>query len=294
MFSFKGYFKYSKLRIFNEISELNIRFPKKFALFHDNLLVLDVFESAMIEFDRNFKLIDKHKINDLIQNEIMFIDRPMEMCTNRLNQVIIYNEPSKLNEMLYIFDENLIFMKRIKCTSYARYMKADNVKPHYLYILTRYAHEMHLIDILKEETIKIVKVSHPLDLYDNFDRIFITCDTYYYYSDSKTMCQIKPCSNRITVLNKVTLEYITMIYFKEWMHPKGIFVDRFDNIWTTAFKIFDNQSHSQYRYLFIINSSGYIIKELYLYNIDWISDLMVFHNKLILCDASKIHVYELQ
>lgn len=197
-------------------------------------------------------------------------------CINHLNHLIVFDSAQK---MFYIFDEEFKYKWRHSFENQiVTHMQNDNHEPFLLHTLSG-AHSMaiHTFDAQKGLSEK-KKNSMAIR------NIFVQSDMVY---------GIPASFGIIHVLEKKKYQPVNSFQLKNIKNLLGIYVDDNDNIWTTGYKVYDRKKLSDFRYLFIVNSNGVIVKEFYLSPHAAINDFKVNENKLILNCSSSVVVMEL-
>ena len=79
------------------------------------------------------------------------------------------------------------------------------------------------------------------------------------------------------------------------MNPEGLHIDENENVWTTAFKIDESAGlRSVFRYLFVINIDGKIIKEYYLEELVYFKSIVLTDYKLIANNINELKIYDFE
>ena len=94
------------------------------------------------------------------------------------------------------------------------------------------------------------------------------------------------------VVDKKLKTVARTIRFDNWINPEGLHIDENENVWTTAFKIDESSGlRSVFRYLFVINTDGNIIKEYYLEELVFLKSVVIVDFKLIANNMNEIKIY---
>lgn len=197
----------------------------------------------------------------------------LSLCTNYKNYIFIYFRSNIFDDCLCVFDRNLKFIKVIsECGG--KLIASDFYNPLYLFIQD-FADKTYIYNIEEKSFKEINQICYkPFDICTTFKKIFISHGTFDVCSG------LKSASTFVTVLDKASYQFIETFEFKNWLYPQGLYIDQYENVWITAFKINEHKIESKFRYLLIINTNGTIIREIFLKNVGWISNFLFVENKL--------------
>lgn len=267
------------------------------ALFNTKKQVLlsNYIGGSLILINLDGEIIDE--ISPLKENTSMSLFvQPWAICVNKLDQICVH-DCSLHRQQLSILNSNFEIIKEIKDIEWIDMMTFDMNKINKIYTVCDLIEKLNIKN--DKQTCLNFKngtIVSPYNIYVSENKIYITSATHYKYHDNKlrNLNMIISGANCIYVANKFNNEIIQVIHFDNWLDPRGLHVDENLHIWTLAFKLDENKIRSKYRYLFIINMEGLLLKDIYLETIDWFNDVVLHENKLITCHNNYLNFIEIE
>ena len=102
-------------------------------------------------------------------------------------------------------------------------------------------------------------------------------------------------SNCVFIVDKFTLNILDTIKLNDWVTPSALYVDLNSNIYTVAYELDKTTGMlSKFKYLYIINKNGLLVKKIYLEDIQIIADMIVLENELIFSVNNEIKIIQLK
>lgn len=258
--------------------------------FHEKILVLQLYQATISVYDQYFNLVTKIYLDDLNWRPNKYIRMAITMCVNNLGDLIVFDEQTNEYGSLWVIDKNSVYYEPIPCDHCIDYMKTDNENPYLLYSANETV--VNVFDILSAKTLTTLNIAHTNEIHVTDEKLFIAGTVTYrtLYGDYEF---IPRNETFISIVNKKTFEVLNKIEFKNLSLSKRVYFDEYENIWSVAYKIDQFKQQSEFTYLFVLNSNGDVIQEIYLNNIETCFDFIVINNKLFLFAGNCIQVLQL-
>ena len=192
-------------------------------------------------------------------------------------------------ESVFVFNDEFNMIKKIgKNLKTVQYLVKDS-ESSILYVSHLLEDSVTLWNINDGKFIFKLKIEQPLDLKIAKDKIYIISWTDGdFYSKIKQVFNLNK-GNYINVLNKSTLNIIHKIQFEYWLAPRSLHLSRDSNIYTTAQELNEYGLYSKNKYLFIIDSNNYTVKQkIQLNDIERFADVLYMNNEMILCGVNRV------
>ena len=213
------------------------------------------------------------------------LKEPVGICIgirkNEVEEIYVYEYEART---VFVLNRDFKLIKKIGVNLEASYyltIDCDN-----LYCL--HGGSVTVWNVNYANLIKKLEIEHPLDLKISENKIYIVSEADY-DSDRRNRKLIKvKKGNYINVLNKSNHEIINILQFDDWFDPHSLHVSSKGDVYTTAYELDTNNGiYSKNRFLFIINSTNYQIKQkIELNDVDSFGDGLHLINQLILCHVN--------
>lgn len=149
-----------------------------------------------------------------------------------------------------------------------------------------------------EKLIKSMSIEQPIHLKIGGEKLYVLSTAECELDDQTRKVINLDKGNYINVINIAAFEIVHKIQFQDWFSPHALYLSSDSSIYTLAYEIDKNGICSKNRFLFIVDSANYKIKQkIKLKDIDTFSDMMYLNKKLVLTGVNekmnKIVVIEL-
>lgn len=250
--------------------------------YRNQILLSDYKDSSLKIVD-----IDAGNLVETIKNE--YLITPMCLCTNSLNELFVFCDKRQL---ICILNEKFELIKLINDIPTVAGMCIDKENEDNLYFTQWELNKLSLISIENEKIIKSIDLNQPKNILMRRNKLYVISFTEWDYtvSSKRMLKEVVSGDNSIFILDKVKLEILNKIKFQEWLSPRGIHIDKNENIWTLAFKLDQQKNYSKYKHLFGVNKYGYVIQSLELNDVEWLADVLFLPKKLVLCDGNWVKI----
>lgn len=257
----------------------------------ERIIIVDNAENLLKIIDINGNIVDKIELKN--DEDTSYLHRPLNVCQSTNNEIFITNF---YKTSILVFDETFKYINEIEnvvsSDNVIDFMHIDNYHPQLIYFSHNYYKKISIFNMTSLSKITEFDVDEPWNIKTSKANLYVVSMTFWDWQDkeSRVFKTITRGSNCIFVFDKLTLKLVNKIKYDNWIRPEGLFIDKMDFIFTTAFHIDEITSNvSQFRYLFIFNQECLLIKKIYLEQVLWFADFITFKNKLIFCGGTETH-----
>lgn len=238
-----------------------------------------------------------------LDNNVLSV--PVSICKNPLNNTILIGDIDKHD--VFIFDSSFNYLNSlnrtlnccIKSPNYMTIHKIDDSKCS-LYVTDWDNNILYSFLIDNNNLLKLnkpLKIDSPMHIFCHKDRVFtISAVQYVKVKNERKLDRITYGSNCIFELNSSSLDIIKKIKVNNWLNPQGLSIDSNGYLLSTALLLDADNFISDYRYLFLIESSTGICLRQFELHIKNIYDFVWFNDKRVLISVFKneisIHYFE--
>ena len=208
---------------------------------------------------------------------VLHVVRKSNSCNER---IYIYDNEMKI---VFVFDSNFKLKSKIgykmKITNH---MNVDvEYESNILYASHMLHNEITLWNTENGSLIVKINVDGPKDIAFNRDNLFVVNqpDVKTDWVTNKVIKISK--GNSVSIIDKKSLELKHRIQFNNLCIPNTLHFTKEMNIYTIAYELDANGFMSKYRYLYIIDYNGNILKSFELKNISCFNDAVYLDNKII-------------
>ena len=200
---------------------------------------------------------------------------------------------------IFVFDSNFVYQKsfgdeRLKVPQYILIDCEDPVNK-YLYASDFSNDEITVWDTNNGQFIDTININSPFSIRFIQNEIYVVSPIEFKLSTDQKVDKIEKGANCIFVLNKnKPYNIIKEIKFDNWLCPSSLHICNKLNIYTIAYDLDQNGVKSEFKYLFVIDINGNLIKKIALNDIKVIGDMLVYNNKLIFSVRSAIKVLKFE
>ena len=211
-------------------------------------------------------------------------------CVNSQNDICFTDNS---NELIMIDSERNI-TRRVAILPLISDVAFDNHNANILYISDTQNDTVHVWNLklrfpaeapCEKSRFTIIR---PFKIFVSGEHIFLTGSPDLAYSDLRhyEISEIK-YGNCIYIMQKDNPATTQKeIKFDDWLKPSGLYVDDYDHIYTTAYKLNPNKAIIK-TCLFILDFDGIKLKEIVLENLNYINHVLIFDSKLIISGEDK-------
>ena len=189
---------------------------------------------------------------------------------------------------VFVFNQDLQLIKRIGVNLEHSSNLTIDCESDILYCSHFHTDVVTLWNVNDAKLIQELKIERPLELKISENKIYIVSLAALERDWEKRKLNKIEKGNYINVLNKSNHEIINKIQFDGWFRPESLHLSSDGDIYTTAHELDkNNETWSKNRFLFIIDSTIYQIKQkIELNDVDSFSGALYLNNKLIFCNVN--------
>jgi hypothetical protein len=262
------------------------------ALFNDNTEIIstDGVNNKLNICDINGNLINTFNPNGLLHH-------PMSICINDcdLKNIEIYIGDYVLHKII-IFDVNFKYKREfgndtLKVPEFIEIDK-DNFD-NLAYISDYRSNNITIWNSEKCFLTETIQIDSPFSLKIFDKKIFVVSPAQFELWENEVFKKITKGSNCIFILDKISLKIISTIKLDDWITPSALYIDLNMNIYTVAYELDKVTGHlSQFKYFYVINKNGVLIRKIFLDDIQVIADMIVLENELLFSVNNEIKMIQ--
>ena len=229
----------------------------------DKIVLIDAESKCLIQCDSDGKLVQKFKIKHII-------DSPLTVCTNLKNEIFIGG-----SKKVAVFDKGINCLRKFKIKYKGSTDMTYDEETHNLYIANQ---QYGMITVWNGKSGDFqckFEVEKPYNVRVNEKYLIVLSHSI---CESTRLSKSKKLKNYIFLFEKsADFSLVKIIKLNEWMHPRGLFIDRNCNILTTGFEKKENIiSSTRFFYVFDFNGNCIFKKDSH---INFITDLLIINRK---------------
>ena len=219
------------------------------------------------------------------------LKQPFGICVgirkNGIEEVYVHDWEART---VFVFNQDFKLIKKIGKNLKQSYDLTIDCDSDILYCLHTDDDVVTLWNVNDTKLIQELKIERPLEIKINENKIYIVSRGDSVVDFRKRKLGNLKKGNYINVLNKSNNELISKIQFDDWFRPWSLYLSSDGDIYTTAHELDKNNgTWSDNRFLFIIDSTSYQIKQkIELNDVDYFSDALFLSFQLILCAVNGI------
>ena len=211
---------------------------------------------------------------------------PIGICVgirkNGIEEIYIYDRKERT---VFVFNQDFELIKKIGMNLEKSDCLTIDCESDILYCSHFETHNVTFWNVNDSKLIQKLQIEQPLELKISENKLYIVSGTDFKFNWGKRKLPEVFKGNYINVLNKSNYEIINKIQFDDWFFPYSLHLSSDGDIYTIAYELDkNNRILSKNRFLFIISSTSYQIKQkIELNDVDSFNDSLYLNNQLILC-----------
>lgn len=296
VFDFKIKFPYNRMTSYKFQEIIGKNLTRMILLNNQTEILISDYEDQSLKLINvtNYKLVKKIMLKHKYLCFKNMFRNPFALCMNNFNEIFVKDTTNifVINATTYKLTKKIANINII-----TSHILVDNENPYYLYVTNDLDSKLYKLNALNTQVLLTVKIDHPYDIKLSKNLLYITSTVEFNYTNRRIrkLNTIQSGANCVYILNKINFEKLFTIRLENWLEPRGLYVDN-NYILTLAYKVdLNTKIHSKFRYLYVLDKYGQIIKEIYLDGIRLFKDFLFLQNKLIFCGyPSWLKIIELE